>query len=479
MYLDRNDISFRQEDENDLKKENITVFRPGNRIYPENRWYIEWEVVKARIIKIPGDDKKWIAPVFSDTAELVKIKTIDLLDFEKIEETHLCNSLECIKSREDLLRYLEKIYKKREFKNLTRINMEKINSNNLIDNSQEIINLFENWTMKFAILPENNVKNLDELLNAWNFSITFINHDYAWITPKMWNYIAEKYNLDIKSSMIIIKPEDLEKCLDILQKNNKYIGWWLWVWFKDIWWKLLSEKKYWFINPIADEMQSTNFIAHFWDEIHWYNSDATWYTDSLWDKFKEIWEDIMGKNIILLWAGWTARWIALELVNRWVSKITILNRSIDKASYIADRLNSVKNWVAFAWWEDMIFDLKNEKIDAIINLSTKWADWDFVEYSALTWTNIWLEKNLETSKDLLNKFSELNKNIIISDINLTKSKTTPFLEQAREIGLNTLDWKLMVIYQWVQAIWTVFWDKIIKSGWTKEDVQKELLKLVM
>ena len=40
----------------------------------------------------------------------------------------------------------------------------------------------------------------------------------------MWNHISNLYNLDIKSAMVIIKPEDFEKCLDILQKNNKYIG---------------------------------------------------------------------------------------------------------------------------------------------------------------------------------------------------------------------------------------------------------------
>jgi hypothetical protein len=38
MYLDRNDISFRKEDEEELiTKNEITVFRPGNRMYPKER----------------------------------------------------------------------------------------------------------------------------------------------------------------------------------------------------------------------------------------------------------------------------------------------------------------------------------------------------------------------------------------------------------------------------------------------------------
>lgn len=59
MYLDRNDISFRKEDEKDLlSKEQITIFRPGNRIYPKERWYISGEVVKARVINIPWNDNE-------------------------------------------------------------------------------------------------------------------------------------------------------------------------------------------------------------------------------------------------------------------------------------------------------------------------------------------------------------------------------------------------------------------------------------
>lgn len=479
MHLDRTDMSFRKGDEEHLlKKDTVTVFRPGNRIYPENRWYISWEVVKARIIEVPWDDETQRPPTFSRVVELVKIKAIKLLWIGDLEKNHFQDSLGYIRSKEDLIEHLERIYKKKGFNLLTKISMEKLETNNLVDNSNEIRELFDSWVMKFALLPERNVANIEELLSTRNFSITFINHDYAWITPKMWNHISDVYNLDIKSAMVIIKPEDFERCLQVLRKNNKFIGWWLGVWFKDQWWKLLSEQRYGFVNPVANEMQSTNFIAHFWDEIHGYNSDASWYVDSLCDKFREIWEDIGKKDIIILWAWWTARWIALELVNRWVNSVTILNRTREKADYIADRLNNVRVGAAFSWDESMIFELKNRKIDAIINLSTKWADWDLSVYSWLTPTEWGLDKNLRDTKMLLREIRSNNSNVIISDINLTKTKTTPLLDEARKIWLNTLDWKLMVVYQWVQAIWTVFWDKIIKTGWTKEQIQEELLKLV-
>jgi hypothetical protein len=38
MYLERSDISFRKKDEKDLlSKDEITVFRPGDRTYPRSR----------------------------------------------------------------------------------------------------------------------------------------------------------------------------------------------------------------------------------------------------------------------------------------------------------------------------------------------------------------------------------------------------------------------------------------------------------
>ncbi|MEI8008711.1 MAG: hypothetical protein WCI00_04895 [bacterium] len=74
------------------------------------------------------------------------------------------------------------------------------------------------------MLPEGNITNIEEILQAGNFSFTFINHDYAGMTPKMRNHIASIYNVDIKNSMVIIQPENFEKVLDILQKNNKFIG---------------------------------------------------------------------------------------------------------------------------------------------------------------------------------------------------------------------------------------------------------------
>lgn len=467
MYLDRSDMAFRKNEKYCLEWDNIVVYRPGNRMYPETRWYMEWEVIKARVIEKPGDDSKGLPPIFSDEVKLVKIQTVKILDLESLD------------NREQVLEQFKTNYPRRnDFSLLTQINMQKLNIDNLVDNSSEIRELFNSWIITFAQLPENNTKNIDELLNTDNFSLTFINHDYAWITPKMWNYIASYYGLDIKNAMVIIKVENLSKILKILKLNNKYIWWWFWVGFKDTGWDLLKKEEWYFVNPIADEMQSTNFIAHFWDEIHGYNSDATWYCESLTDKFKEIWEDIKDKTILLLWAGWTARWIALELVNRWIKKLIILNRTVSKASDIADKLNILKPGICEVWDENTVSNI-DYKLDAIINLSTKWADWDFEKLSWLAPAGLWEEWNISMTNELLDKFSSLNNKLIVSDINLTKTWTTPLLDIANEKNLEILDGKFMVVYQWTEAIWTVFGYKIISKWWTKEDVKKLLLKFIL
>lgn len=479
MYLDRNDISFRKENEEEVTiKDKITVFRPGNRIYPQDRGYIKGEVIKARIIDVPWNDKEWKEPIFSNIVKLVKIETITVLQEEEIDNIDFKNSLKNIQTKEELLKHLECVYKKNNFNTITKIQMKKLSEENLINNNEEIKNLFTTWILKFAQLPEDNVTNIDELLSAKNFSLTYINHDYAGITPKMRNHIAQHYNLDIKNAMVVIQAEDFEKTLKILEKNKKYIGGWLGVGLKDYWWNIIKKKENGFINPVADQMESINFIAHFWEEIHWYNSDASWYTDSLCDKFKEKWSDIQNKNIVILWAGGTARGIALELANRWVNNIIILNRTVEKAEYIAKHLNNIKDWIAKAWTEDDIYTIQDQKIDAIINLSTKWADGAFEEYSWLISTKWGVKNNREETKKILQHLKKKNPDIIISDINLTKNKTTPLLETANSLDITTLDGKLMVIYQWTQAIRTVFGDKIIEAWGNKAEVQKKLIELI-
>ena len=467
MYLDRNGIAFRENEKYLLENNQITVYRPWNRLYPNEKWWKIWEVVKTRVIKTPWNRKDWIYPIFAPEAWLVKITNIQL-----IKDSDL-------KDMPEIVTHIKLIYTDtQDFSLLTKIDMQKLDNSHYIDNSQEIKKMYKDGLITSALLPENNIKNVDELLEADNFSLSIINHDYSGITPKMWNFIAQEYGLNIKTSMVVIKTENLEKIFEVLRLNDKYIWWWLGVGFKDFGWEFLRNKENYFVDPVADAMQSTNFVAHFGDEIHGYNSDAAGYCESLSDKFKEIWEDMTDKTIIMLGAWWTARGIALELVHREIKKLIIINRTLSKAQAIADNLNKITPNVAIAADEQYIFSLQ-EHIDAIINLTTKWADGDLEKFSGLTpsWESV--EDNLHMSKQLLTNFGEENSKLIVSDINLTKTGTTPLLDIARQVWLPTLDGKGMVVYQWVDAIRTVFGDQIIKKWWSKEEVREKLIKKIL
>ncbi|MCX6825348.1 MAG: saccharopine dehydrogenase NADP-binding domain-containing protein [candidate division SR1 bacterium] len=466
VYLDRYGIAFRQNEKYLLANDEITVYRPGNRIYPHEKGWKIGEVVKTRVIEIPGDDKLGIYPVFSNEVGLVKITNIQLLHDYDLAKTP------------EILEHVKSVYiHATDFSLLTRIDMRKVNSVGLIDNSAEIKKFYDDGIITPAILPENN-PGIDDLLKAGNFSMAFINHDYAALTPKMWNFIAKEYGLDIKTSMVVAKAENLAKIFDVLRLNKDYLGGGLGIGFKDTGYGLLhSDENKYFVDPVADAMQSTNFVAHFGNEIHGYNSDAAGYCESLTDKFKEIGKDMLEKNIIMLGAGGTARGIALELVHRGIKKLIIVNRTLEKAQAIADKLNIIKPDVAVAMNEESIFSFK-EHIDAIINLSTKGADGNLEKFSGLTPASS-LEENLASSKQLLQSFAKENPKLIVSDINLTKTLTTPLLDIAKEIGLPVLDGRGMVVYQGVDAIWTVFGDKITAKGGTKDEVRQKLIKEIL
>lgn len=467
VYLDRYGIAFRQNEKHLLQQDTITVYRPGNRIYPHDKWWKVGEVVKTRVIEVPWSDALWIYPIFSNEAGLVKITNITLLHDYDLADTP------------EILEHVKSVYTHvKDFSLLTKIDMEKIHDEVRDTSTQALQELVQQWAIVQALLPEGNVP-LDELFAADKFSLSFINHDYAGITPKMRNFIAQEYGLDIKTSMVVIKAENLVKIFDILRSTDKYIWWGLGVGFKDTWRALLrSDANKYYVDPVADAMQSTNFIAHFGDKLYGYNSDAPWYCESLTDKFASIGKNLTGSTIVMLWAWGTARGIALELVHRLVKKLIIINRTLSKAQSIADHLTTIAPNVAIAAEEQAVFDL-NEPIDAIINLSTKGADGELAQFSGLAPANVSVEENLLATRQLLQKFVAQNPQLIVSDINLTKSETTPLLDIAQELWLPTLDGKGMVVYQWVDAIWTVFGKQIIQKWWTKEDIRKKLIEKIL
>ncbi|MFT5924364.1 MAG: hypothetical protein ACI9LE_001363 [Paraglaciecola sp.] len=111
MDLPRDEMAFRKTYETLLVEQQLTtIFRPGNRLYPNYRGYKYQEVVMVRIIEMPGCDKREIAPVFSDMKIPVKINDIRTIDISELTKADFHGSSPDVQNLEQLLVHLEEIY---------------------------------------------------------------------------------------------------------------------------------------------------------------------------------------------------------------------------------------------------------------------------------------------------------------------------------------------------------------------------------
>jgi len=111
MDLPRDEMAFRKTYESLLVEQQLTtIFRPGNRLYPNYRGYKYQEVVMARIIEMAGCDKSEIAPVFSDIKIPVKINDIRTFYISDLTEADFHGSSPDVQNLEQLLVHLEEIY---------------------------------------------------------------------------------------------------------------------------------------------------------------------------------------------------------------------------------------------------------------------------------------------------------------------------------------------------------------------------------
>ncbi|MCF7798395.1 hypothetical protein K9M74_00670 [Candidatus Woesearchaeota archaeon] len=128
LELPRDEIAFRKEYESLVEHGLLTtIYRPGNRIYPEWRGYKPGELVTARVIQQPGNDALMIPPRFKDIARPVKIKNIQLKSLDELSAQDFMGSSPDVQSVNDLINHLQWIYTKTpaEYNNqVTKIELE-------------------------------------------------------------------------------------------------------------------------------------------------------------------------------------------------------------------------------------------------------------------------------------------------------------------------------------------------------------------
>ena len=89
-----------------------TVFRPGNRVFPNYRGYKLNEVITARIIEQPGSDQKNIPPQFNDIKMPIQIMHIEPLSVHELEASHFEGSSPDVQCVTELLDHLVEIYQR-------------------------------------------------------------------------------------------------------------------------------------------------------------------------------------------------------------------------------------------------------------------------------------------------------------------------------------------------------------------------------
>ena len=130
MELPRDEMAFRADYEELVFQQSLTtVFRPGNRVFPNWRGYKPGEIITGRIIERCGCDQKDIPPVFKAAKIPLKIAKIDIIPISQISQQDFEGSSWDVNDLKSLDRHIAKIYNKTlsEYDNVvTRIELDYI-----------------------------------------------------------------------------------------------------------------------------------------------------------------------------------------------------------------------------------------------------------------------------------------------------------------------------------------------------------------
>jgi len=93
-----------------LNRALTTVFRPGDRVYPNWRGYSEGETVTARVIRRPGSDELGVPPVFDELRIPIRIRRISVTPIDALDDDAFSGSSPDVHDRLSLVAHLRHIY---------------------------------------------------------------------------------------------------------------------------------------------------------------------------------------------------------------------------------------------------------------------------------------------------------------------------------------------------------------------------------
>ena len=240
------------------------------------------------------------------------------------------------------------------------------------------------------------------------------------LSPKLHNYWIKNNNIDAVYEKKQINKEEIKGIISQI-KNNKIQGINITVPFKKSVISFLDE-----LTPLANETQSVNTIFKKDNKVIGDNTDVAGFENGL----KYINFDTKNKKIFIIGAGGVVPSIITALKRLGVSKISLSNRTKEKAEY----LKNIYQHINIIDWG------KTTDFDMIINA-----------------TSVGLQKNDQIKLDL----SKVGSNKLFYDLIYNPTKTN-FLSEGERLGNKIENGKMMFIYQAQLAfkIWHNFLPKI-------------------
>ena len=329
--------------------------------------------------------------------------------------------------------------------------MEKKIPNNLKE-------LIQEGYVKIAEIPKMNSFDLKDLDKLDAYTVPLISHDYGAKTPIMWNNLYQKKGLNLRNIMLVADPkENGELVINALKSDPKYLGGGFGVGWK--------ERMDLIDRVIPEDLKSINIVVKQGNELVGYNTDSEGLFRSIKDKFYELKKEIEGSNVVLLGSGGVAKEVSKILAENKVNRISILNRSFEKAVELAHFLNQKYGPIATGDGEGQIrgkFLSSELKPDLIINTTDKGSDGPLLNYSSFSKADLKAdptgECNDRTSRAIARYLRDWQPGVVIADIVINeKTPNNPngvsrTLSVAKSEGLeNLINGLGMVVYQAVPA----------------------------
>src|SRR3989344_62716 len=293
-----------------------------------------------------------------------------------------------------------------------------------------IEDLFRRGILRLAEQPKDNPKSLSEL-EKLKLVLIPIDHDYPGGSAAMHNAVFRKYVLDYKTAFVVAKPEDVKLIIDTFREDPRYVGGGVGSGFKDKAVKYVDE-----LSELAKILGSINVIQKRDGRLIGHNTDGIGFVRGF---LREYPDSIAGRKILILGAGGTTLPITYELAMLNPREILILNRTVEKANNIAEKLP--KNVKSRYGGEDQI-GVEVVDSDIVINTSNKGAG-ELKEYTAFA------PITADHMNTALKNLRRLSQNAIVADILLEDETST--LRLAKNRGLRVHNGRDMNLYQAIPA----------------------------